>query len=116
VIAVAAGLLAGVAPAVLAGRYDGGTAWRSGQRATHQRTRLRAALLVAQAALSVLLLIGAALFVRSLNHVRDFNMGYDAEPVLLVTAKARGTPMDTTRGWALADALVRESEDVSAVA
>jgi predicted permease len=115
VIAVAAGLLAGVAPAVLAARYDDGTALRSGQRATHQRTRLRAALLVAQAALSVLLLVGAALFVRSLNHVRDFHMGYDAAPVVLVTARPRGTPMDTARGWALADEILRRAKQAPGV-
>lgn len=114
-IALAAGLVAGAVPAILVGRHDGSVALRSGQRATHQRTRVRSALLVTQAALSVLLLVGAALFVRSLDHVRNFRMGYDAEPVLLVTANSRGAPLDTTRGWALADGLLRRMKEVPGV-
>lgn len=110
VVSVATGLLAGLAPAMVASRYEGSTTLRSGQRATQQRTGLRSALLVAQAALSVLLLIGAALFVKSLGHVRNVRMGYDAEQVLLVEAAMRGTQLDTTRGWALSDAILRRAQ------
>ena len=49
-----------------------------------ERARLRAGLLVTQAALSVALLIGAALFVRSLDAVKAMRIGYDADRVLLV--------------------------------
>ena len=116
VMSLAAGLLAGVAPAIVAARYQGGTALRSGQRTTQQRTRLRAALLVAQAALSVLLLVGAALFVRSLAHVRSLRMGYDAEQVLLVSTRMRGTQLDSTRGRALVDAILHRAQAAPGVA
>jgi predicted permease len=49
-----------------------------------ERTRLRAGLLITQAALSVALLIGAALFVRSVERVKSMPIGYDADRVLLV--------------------------------
>ena len=38
----------------------------------------------------MVLLVGAALFVRSLQHVERLPMGYDAEHVLLVTRVLRG--------------------------
>ena len=44
-------------------------------------TRFRAALLVVQGALSVMLLVGAGLFVRSLQAGRARPQGYDAERV-----------------------------------
>jgi hypothetical protein len=71
VVALVAGLLAGVAPAFLADPGDLAGSLKAGPReGTRQRSRARGALLVLQAALSVLLLIGAGLFVRSLEKVR----------------------------------------------
>lgn len=52
--------------------------------------RLRTALLLVQGALSTVLLIGAALFIRSLDAVKALPMGYDAERVLLVDRVMRG--------------------------
>ena len=43
---------------------------------------MRTGLLLLQAALSVLLLVGAGLFVQSLRNVRALRLGYDVEPVL----------------------------------
>jgi predicted permease len=54
------------------------------------------ALLVMQGALSVVLLVGAGLFVRSLNNVRDLRLGYDIDPVLQVQWESRGTRMDSS--------------------
>jgi len=47
-------------------------------------------LLVLQGALSVLLLVGAGLFVRSLHNVRSMRLGYDVDPVLYVHLNLRG--------------------------
>jgi predicted permease len=101
VMAMTAAVLSGMAPALLAGRGDVATTLRAGRReggggASH-RSRVRSFLLVAQGALSVALLIGAALFVRSLRHVKDFRLGYDADPVLLVSYNLRGLSLDSAR-------------------
>ena len=48
------------------------------------RGRLRQGLLVAQAALSIVLLIGAGLFVRSLRNVTETNVGIDLDRVIRV--------------------------------
>jgi predicted permease len=69
-LALAAGLLTGLAPALQAARGDVAATLKAGSReGTVQRSRLRVGLLVAQAALSVVLLVGAGLFVRSLFNV-----------------------------------------------
>ena len=59
-------------------------------RGTYQRSRTRTVLLVLQGALSVVLLVGAGLFVRSLHNVRSMRLGYDVDPVLYVFPNLRG--------------------------
>jgi predicted permease len=94
-LALAAGALTSLAPALLPVRGDLAPTLRAGARAdTPRRARARSALLVVQAALSVALLVGAALFVRSLRNVRAMRLGYDPEPVLIVTPNFRGVTMD----------------------
>jgi predicted permease len=91
-----AGLLAGIAPAVLAGRGDLAPTLRGGSRGgVAHRSRLRGALLVLQGALSVVLLIGASLFVLSLQHVKRFRLGYDAAGVLSIGTTLRGYQIDS---------------------
>ena len=50
--------------------------------------RLRAALVAAQVALSVVLLIGAGLLVRTVINLRNVDMGFDAEPMLTFSLEA----------------------------
>ena len=84
-LAAAAGILVGLATAMSADRGDLSQTLRGGARGgVAERTRLRAGLLITQAALSVALLIGAALFVRSVERVKSMPIGYDADRVLLV--------------------------------
>ena len=84
-LAAAAGVFVGLLTAISAGRGDLSQTLRGGVRGgMTERARLRAGLLITQAALSVALLIGAALFVRSLEAVRSMRIGYDADRVLLV--------------------------------
>jgi predicted permease len=85
VLAATAGVLVGFITAISSGRGDLSQTLRGGVRGgVAERARLRAGLLVTQAALSVVLLIGAALFVRSLQTVKSMRIGYDADRVLLV--------------------------------
>src|SRR5262249_42896819 len=77
-LAVAAGTLVALVAALSEGRSDLGQTLRGGARGgVADRARLRAGLLVTQAMLSVALLIGAALFVRSLERVKSMRIGYD---------------------------------------
>ena len=91
VAALLAAVLTGVVPAMLATKADLAGALKAGAReGTYHRSRTRTTLLVAQGALSVLLLVGAGLFVRSLDRVRDMRLGYDADRLVMVRPVLRG--------------------------
>ena len=116
VAAVLAGLLTGTAPALQSGRDDLVTALKSGVReGTRQRSRTRSALLLAQGALSVFLLVGAGLFVRSLQHVASIRLGYDVEPLLYVQTGMRGMRLDTAQDLALQARLAAEARTMPGV-
>ncbi|MFI5228598.1 MAG: ADOP family duplicated permease [Gemmatimonadales bacterium] len=100
-LALFVGLVTGVAAAAHGGRRgDLIGALRAGARdGAYRRSRLRAWLVVAQGALSTALLIGAGLFVRSLNHVHAVPLGFDVDPIVLVERNMRGVklPADQER-------------------
>ena len=84
-ISLLAGLLAGIAPALRSSRADLAATLRSGAHdVTATRVRLRAALLAAQVAFTVVLLVGAGLFARSLRNVESLDLGISVDRVLRV--------------------------------
>jgi predicted permease len=88
-------LLAGIIPAIRSGRMDPSELLREDARAGGGRTsHLRNGLVVAQAALSMVLLIGAALFIRSLHSVRQVDIGLDADRAWLATTDLRRAGFD----------------------
>lgn len=94
--ALAAGVLTGLAPSLQIRSVNLTSDLKSGAReGTFHRSKLRVALLLVQGALSVVLLVGAGLFVRSLNNVRSVRMGYDVDPILLVNLNMRGVTLDS---------------------
>ena len=84
VLAVAAGVLVGVLPAVQAARTDPHESLKADARAGGNRSaqRLRQALVVAELALSVTLLLGAGLLIRSFLNLRHVDPGFDPKGVL----------------------------------
>jgi predicted permease len=114
--ALIAGVLTGLAPGLISGRGDLARTLKAGSReGSYQRSRTRVALLVFQGALSVLLLVGAGLFVRSLGKVKDMRLGYDIEPVLYVARNMRGMQLDSAARVALRNALVTRAQAIPAV-
>jgi len=114
--ALAAGMLTGIGPAILAGRDTVADTLKAGARAgTYHRSRARTALLVFQGALSVMLLIGAGLFVRSLRHVRAMRLGYDADPVLVARQVFRGIRLDDSARTALGHRLLETAQAIPGV-
>ena len=117
IAALLVGVITGLAPALHAGRGDLTEMLKAGAReGVHQRSRTRTALLLVQAALSVVLLVGAGLFVRSLQHVRSLRLGYDVDPVLYVARHSRGMRVTDAAGAANADRLLAEARALPGVA
>ena len=91
------GLLAGLAPAILSSRTDLSEALKSGGRgSTAGGNRTRATLLALQVALTVVLLVGAGLFVRSLRNVQHIDLGFDADRVLEASVDMGAAHFNTT--------------------
>ncbi|MEO5800292.1 MAG: ADOP family duplicated permease [Gemmatimonadales bacterium] len=87
-------LVVGVIPALRMGSDSLTASLKNGARVAGGRSQMRHALTVVQAALSVVLLVGAGLFLRSMAHVRALDLGMDAERVVVAEArfpKATGT-------------------------
>jgi predicted permease len=115
--AMIAALLTGLAPALFSGRGDIAITLKAGAReGSYQRSPIRSGLLVLQGALSAALLIGAGLFVRSLNNARSMRIGYDAEPVLYVQRNMRGMQLDSAAAVTLRNQLVQRASSIPGVA
>jgi predicted permease len=84
VVALGTGLATSLLPALQASRPELTTALKSGAReGGSARSRTRAFLLAGQAALAIILLAGAGLFVRSLQRVAALPLGVDIDRVLV---------------------------------
>jgi predicted permease len=115
-MAVAAGVITGIVPAILSGRSDLAKSLKAGAReGTYHRSRLRSTLLVIQGALSVVLLVGAGLFVRSLNNVNAMPLGYEPEHVLIATRNLRGMTLDDSASIALRRSLLASAQAIPGV-
>lgn len=86
IAALVTGVVVGVLPALRASRRDLTRALHEGGRGViGSRQRLRTALVVAQVAGSLMLLIMAGLFTRSLGHVQQTNLGFDPKHLVNLT-------------------------------
>jgi putative ABC transport system permease protein len=83
-VAIAAGLLVAFLPALQATRTDPHDSLKWDARAGAGRAghRVRQALVVAEIALSVVLLLGAGLFIRSFMNIQRISLGFDPGDVL----------------------------------
>ncbi len=82
--AILAGTVVGIVPALRASRANPGDVLHEGggRTAAHGRHRLRSALVVAQVAGSMVLLITAGLFIRSLRQAQHIDLGFDPSHVV----------------------------------
>ena len=98
VVSLLTGVIFGLAPALQSTRpdlvpalkdditamWDSPSAGLRGRRRRRSRVTLRRALVIAQVALSLLLLVGAGLFVRTLQNLRDIDIGVRHDRTVLV--------------------------------
>jgi macrolide transport system ATP-binding/permease protein len=89
VVALVAGVAFGLAPALRASRPDPGAILKNetaGATGASRKLSLRNGLVVGQVALSLLLVVGAMLFLRSLQEAGRLELGFNEDNVLLVDA------------------------------
>lgn len=95
-VSMATGIIAGVLPAVRGGRADLNHALKEGGRSDGAvGVRVRRALIVCEVALSVVLLMGAAVMIRSLLALRNVDAGFDSRNVLTLRISLPETRYDT---------------------
>ena len=90
-VAMATAVCFGVAPALQTTAAGPSAVLKEGVRTTGSRSRLLPLLVSAQVALSLVLLGGAGLFVRTLQNLQNLDPGFEAEGVLLVDLEGRRT-------------------------
>jgi predicted permease len=106
-LSLAAGAIAGLVPAWRASRPELSPSLRSGDnRSVGSRERIRGVLLALEAALSVVLLIGAALLVRSFVTLANVDPGYDARNVLTARIYLTGTASTPERRAHIVESLI----------
>ena len=97
-LAIATAMVAGCIPALRSTQVDVAPALRSsGGAVVSEQPRLRKTLVVAQVALSFLLLIGAGLFVRSVTNLLDVDTGFQTSHLLSFTFDLPGSGYEPAR-------------------
>jgi hypothetical protein len=85
IAATLAGVLAGVLPALREGRRNPATTLRAASGGAARGSRLRDALVIAQVAVSLVVLVAAGLFVQSLEQQRRLDPGFPLANGLMLT-------------------------------
>jgi putative ABC transport system permease protein len=88
-IAIATSVLCGLLPALQSSKTDLQTALKTGERSNSGggRETMRKALLIAEVSLSLVLLVGAGLLVRSMYNALNVDLGFDAENLLTMRVR-----------------------------
>lgn len=118
-LALAAGLLFGLWPAWSASQVDLRTAMQSGGRggsAGPARKRMREGLIVAEVALTLVLLVGAGLLLKSFSRIQAVDLGFRPERLLLgqISFPAQSYPNPKMRA-AFAETLLPRLEAIPGV-
>jgi putative ABC transport system permease protein len=106
VLAVVTCLVFGLMPAIRVTGTAPGAAMKAGSRGTsdsRERFGLRRALVVLQVALSLVLVVGALLFVRSLRNLMTIDAGFRQDGLLVVNLDLRKAAIPVERRTALDD-------------
>lgn len=118
-IALVTGIIFGLAPATQASHFNLNETLNEGGRdagAGAHGKRLRSALVIAEVAISVVLLIGAGLLINSFMHLRNLDPGFRTDHLLAVSIDLPQVKYpDTARRVAFFDEVVRRVQSLPGV-
>jgi predicted permease len=110
------GIVFGIAPALRATGGDVNAALKQTSRSVAgSRSLLGKSLLVVQVAISIVLLVGAGLFLRTLENLRDVNVGFNPDKLLLFRISPQMNRYDDKRMVTLYDNLLERIATVPGV-
>jgi putative ABC transport system permease protein len=91
-VSVFTGFIFGLAPALQASKRDVSGSLKEGGRTSegYRRTNARSLLLISEVAMSLILLAGAGLLIKSFQHLQEVKPGFNAERVLLASVSLTG--------------------------
>jgi predicted permease len=98
-VSLLTGMLFGLVPALQSTKTELVPALKDAtSQGSYRRSRLRSGLVIAQVALSLILLIAAGLVVRTLQHLQKMGPGFDPENALMMSVDLGLQGYDKTRG------------------
>jgi len=114
-LAVITGMLSGLVPAMQAARTDLVSSLKIESGGSTSRPRLRQAFVVAQVAMSILLVVVAILFMRSLREAVNIDPGFDPRGADVVAVDFRLAGYDGTSGPTASDEFLRRVQQLPGV-
>jgi predicted permease len=112
------GILFGLAPALHSSRTEVSTVLKNDVTAftaVYRYGRSRAALVIGQLALSLLLLIGASLLLRSIDNVRPTRLGFTSDNLVVASIQLNGAGYDLARTQAFYRDLIERTSALPGV-
>src|SRR5262249_641855 len=82
-VSMPTGILFGLVPALRTSKADLNSALKQGRQSVSRVSLLSKGLVIAQVVLSLLLLVGAGLFIRTLQNLQHVNLGFNQNNLLL---------------------------------
>jgi putative ABC transport system permease protein len=116
-IALLTGLLCGAAPALSASKMEPASALQQASRIGESKSRrlFGKSLVASQVALSLVLVSSAGLFVGYLSHLRNLNLGFEPNNLLLVTLDFAGSDYNAAQSSQLSQELAMRLDAIPGV-
>jgi predicted permease len=111
-ISLLTGIVFGLAPAIQSTKPDLTVALRSGNRTRVSRPHLRNLLVIGQVAVSLVLLIGAGLLVRTLQRAQSSDVGFDSKNLIVLSMDVSALGYDEARVTTLREQLAERLKAV----